>query len=40
MTDELGCFSIALAAEGPLRFRITKQGSTTVTEWTYVTPGS
>src|SRR5687768_934629 len=30
MTDELGCFSIVLAADGPLRFRITKQGSTTV----------
>jgi hypothetical protein len=37
VTDELGCFSIPVAAKGPLRFRIGQQGRSTVTEWTYLT---
>ena len=39
-TDELGCFTAAVPAAGPLRFRIARRGSATVTEWTDVRPGS
>lgn len=39
-TDELGCFSIRLLADGPLRFRIGAEGSSTVTEWTRDPPPS
>jgi hypothetical protein len=37
-TDELGCFTLQLPAEGAIRFRISRTGSTTVTEWTHVRP--
>jgi len=37
-TDELGCFSLPAPANGPLRFRIVRDGSTTVTEWTHADP--
>jgi len=40
MTDELGCFSVRLLADGPLRFRIGAEGSSTVTEWTRERPPS
>lgn len=40
VTDELGCFTLQLPTAGAFRFRISRTGSTTVTEWTYVTPES
>ncbi|WP_375431898.1 hypothetical protein [uncultured Friedmanniella sp.] len=38
VTDDLGCFTLQLPVEGAFRFRISRTGSTTVTEWTYVKP--
>jgi len=39
-TDELGCFRVRVPTDGAFRLRITRSGSTTVTEWTYVKPGN
>lgn len=34
--DDLGCFTIRLSESyGPLRFRVSRPGSSAITEWTY-----
>lgn len=34
--DDLGCFTVRAGdPQGPLRFRVSRPGSTAITEWTY-----